>query len=134
MRWKGRRKSKNVEDRRGKTTGRVLGGGVGTIVIILAIYFLGGDPTDLLDTVQLDNRGTTTSYQGTAEENELADFVSVVLAETEDVWAKLFRERGTTYEYPKLVIYTAAFNRRADFRVLQPDRFTVPVITNSILI
>ena len=58
----------------------MVGGGIGTIVIILAIYFLGGDPTELLNTMQIDNTETTTTYQGTAEENELADFVSVVLA------------------------------------------------------
>ena len=86
MRWKDRRQSTNVEDRRGRTTKGMVGGGIGSIILILAIYFLGGDPTQLINTSQLDNSGTTSTYEGTAEENELAQFVSVVLAETEDVW------------------------------------------------
>ena len=104
MRWKGRRKSSNVEDRRGKKTG-IAGGGVGIIVVMLIVYLLGGNPLELLDNVQLDNSGTTTNYQGSAEENELAEFVSVVLAETEDVWSNIFRQEGASYKLPKLVLY-----------------------------
>lgn len=105
MRWKGRRKSSNVEDRRGKKTTGIAGGGVGIIVVMLIVYLLGGNPLELLDNVQLDNSSTTTNYQGTAEEQELADFVSVVLAETEDVWGNIFRQEGASYKLPKLVIY-----------------------------
>ncbi len=126
MRWKGRRKSSNVEDRRGKTPRRMVGGGVGTIVIILAIYFLGGDPIDLLNTMQLDNTSTTSSYQGTAEENELADFVSVVLAETEDVWTKIFRDRGSNYNYPKLVIYNGSVQSACGFSSAATGPFYCP--------
>ncbi len=126
MRWKGRRKSSNVEDRRGNTPRRMLGGGVGTIVIILAIYFLGGDPTDLLETMQVDNSTTTSTYQGTAEENELADFVSVVLAETEDVWTKIFRDRGSSYKYPKLVIYNGSVQSACGFSSAATGPFYCP--------
>jgi predicted metalloprotease len=108
MRWKDRRQSTNVEDRRGRTAKGMVGGGIGSIILILAIYFLGGDPTQLMNTSQLDNSGTTSTYEGTAEENELAQFVSVVLAETEDVWTELFRQEGQTYKYPKLVLYTGS--------------------------
>jgi len=108
MRWKDRRQSTNVEDRRGRTARGMVGGGIGSIILILAIYFLGGDPTQLLNTTQLDNSETTSNYEGTAEENELAQFVSVVLAETEDVWTELFRQEGQTYKYPKLVLYTGS--------------------------
>ena len=94
MRWKDRRQSTNVEDRRGRTKKGIVGGGIGSIILILAIYFLGGDPTQLINTTQLDNSGVTSNYEGTAEENELAQFVSVVLAETEDVWTELFRRAG----------------------------------------
>jgi predicted metalloprotease len=104
MRWKGRRKSSNVEDRRGKKTG-IAGGGVGLIVVMLIVYLLGGNPLELLDNVQLDNSSTNTEFLGTEEENELTEFVSVVLAETEDVWIKIFREEGESYIQPKLVIY-----------------------------
>jgi len=109
MLWKGRRQSSNLEDRRGMSARRgVVGGGLGTIVILLAIYFLGGDPTQVLDTLQVDDSQTTSSYVGTPEENELAQFVSVVLAETEDVWTELFNRQGLTYEYPKLVIFSGS--------------------------
>ena len=104
MRWKGRRKSSNIEDRRGKKTG-IAGGGIGIIIVMLIVYLLGGNPLELLDNVQLDNSSTTTNYQGSAEENELAEFVSVVLAETEDVWGNIFRQKGASYKLPNLVLY-----------------------------
>jgi predicted metalloprotease len=107
MLWKGRRQSSNVEDRRGMSAKKgMVGGGLGTIVLILAIYFLGGDPSQVLNTLQVDDSPTTSSYVPTPEENELAQFVSVVLAETEDVWTELFNRQGLTYEYPKLVIFS----------------------------
>ena len=106
MFWKGRRESSNIEDRRGRTVKGVVGGGIGTVIVVLAIYLLGGDPTQLLKDSQVENSETTAPYQGTAEENELAQFVSVVLAETEDVWTELFRKEGLNYHYPKLVLYS----------------------------
>jgi predicted metalloprotease len=126
MRWKGRRKSTNIEDRRGKAPRRMLGGGIGTIVILLAVYFLGGDPIDLLNTMQIDNSSPTTTYEGTAEENELAEFVSVVLAETEDVWTKLFHERGTNYTYPKLVLYNGSVQSACGFSSAATGPFYCP--------
>ena len=105
MRWKGRRKSSNVEDRRGKKTG-IAGGGVGIIVVMLIVWLLGGNPLELLDNVQLDNSSTTTEYLGSEEENELAEFVSVVLAETEVVWNNIFKQEGASYKLPKLVLYS----------------------------
>jgi predicted metalloprotease len=67
MLWKGRRQSSNVEDRRGRSTKVMVGGGIGTIILALAIYFLGGDPTQLLNNTQLNDSQTTAPYQGTAE-------------------------------------------------------------------
>lgn len=125
MRWKGRRQSSNIEDRRGKTPRGIVSGGIGTIIIILAIYFLGGDPTELLDTVQVNNTGTTT-YQGTDEENELAEFVSVVLAETEDVWTELFRKEGTNYKFPKLVLYSGSVQSACGFSSAATGPFYCP--------
>lgn len=126
MRWKGRRKSSNVEDRRGRSSKRMVGGGIGTIIIILAIYFLGGDPTQLLDTSQLGNSGTTSSYEGTAEENELAQFVSVVLAETEDVWSELFQNEGANYKYPTLVLYSGSVQSACGFSSAATGPFYCP--------
>jgi hypothetical protein len=125
MRWKGRRQSSNIEDRRGKAPRGMVGGGIGTIIIILVIYFLGGDPTGLLNNVQVDN-SSSSDYQGTAEENELAEFVSVVLAETEDVWTDLFRKDGTNYKFPKLVLYNGSVQSACGFSSAATGPFYCP--------
>ncbi len=105
MKWKGRQESGNVEDRRGMSTGRIaVGGGIGTIIIVLIVWLLGGDPSQLLDTMQsspIESGQVTT----TAEEDEMADFVSVVLRDTEVVWGKLFAQSNMTYRQPKLVLF-----------------------------
>ena len=110
MIWKGRRESSNVEDQRGGVSRRAVGvgGGIGTVVLVLAIYLLGGDPSAILNNMQVSNQETTSTYQGTEEENELAKFVSVVLADTEDVWSDLVRKEGRTYRMPKLVLYSGS--------------------------
>lgn len=109
MRWKGRRMSANVEDRRGLSAKRGLaGGGVGMVIVVLAIYFLGGDPSQVLNSIQIQQPGGDSNYVPTAQEEELAQFVSVVLADTEAVWADLFPKMGRQYEYPKLVLFTDA--------------------------
>jgi predicted metalloprotease len=126
MRWKGRRESSNVEDRRGGYSKGMVGGGIGSVVVILLIYFLGGDPSQIMNTSQLDDHTTTSSYQGTAEENELAQFVSVVLAETEDVWTQLFSEDGLTYKYPKLVLYTGSVQSACGFSSAATGPFYCP--------
>jgi predicted metalloprotease len=115
MRWKGRRESDNVEDRRGRNTKGMVGGGIGSLILILAIYFLGGDPSQIMNTSQFDDQSTSSNYEGTAEENELAQFVSVVLAETEDVWTELFHEKGLSYQYPKLVLYSGSVQSACGF-------------------
>ncbi len=103
MKWIGRDGSGNVEDRRGMSRGKIaLGGGIGTIVIVLIVWLLGGDPTQLLN-----NMGTLETEQvtTTAEEDEMARFVSVVLKDTETVWGKIFEQSGSTYRQPKLVLF-----------------------------
>ncbi|MCJ7483800.1 MAG: zinc metallopeptidase [Thermodesulfovibrionales bacterium] len=126
MLWKGRRESSNVEDRRGRAPKVMLGGGIGTVILVLAIYFLVGDPTQILNNSQLTDSQTTTSYQGTAEENELAQFVSVVLAETEDVWTELFRKEGAVYTYPKLVLYSGSVQSACGFAGAATGPFYCP--------
>jgi len=126
MLWKGRRESSNVEDRRGRAPKIMLGGGIGTVILVLAIYFLGGDPTQVLNNSQLTDSPTTSSYQGTAEENELAQFVSVVLAETEDVWTDLFRKEGADYTYPKLVLYSGNVQSACGFAGAATGPFYCP--------
>jgi predicted metalloprotease len=104
MKWQGRQGSDNVEDRRGMSRGKMaIGGGLGTIIIALIILLLGGDPSQLLNTMQ---PGTETEQvQTTTEEDEMAQFVSVVLKDTETVWGKLFQQWGSEYRLPTLVFF-----------------------------
>ncbi|PLR80108.1 metalloprotease [Bacillus canaveralius] len=106
MRWKGRRGSSNVEDRRGMGGKTLVGGGIGGIVILLIVTLLGGDPGAILNNIGITGSDTTTPYEETKQEEELADFVSVVLADTEEVWTEQFRQQGLVYEEPTLVLYT----------------------------
>lgn len=110
MKWKGRQTSTNVEDQRGRGVKGVVGGGLGIAGIIIAIVvtLLGGDPSQVINQVQPQGSENQTSYSASAEEEELAQFVSVVLAETETVWKKQFADEGLTYQNPKLVLYTGS--------------------------
>lgn len=104
MRWTGRRESSNVEDRRGMSGGKMIaGGGIGTIVIVLIVWFLGGDPSQVLN--NLDSGQTEQTYESSAEEDQMAQFVSVVLANTEDVWKIIFKQSGKNYREPKLILF-----------------------------
>ena len=118
MRWGEGRRSDNVEDRRGIRVSRgMVGGGVGTIVLLLVSLYLGIDPTFLLQqapTVSVPPTGTSREARP-AEENRLADFISVVLADTEDTWRDLFRRGGNTYREPKLVLFTDAAESACGF-------------------
>lgn len=105
MRWKGARQSDNFEDRRGTSTGGKLAlGGIGGIVILLIGLFLGGDPSELMNQLQLGGVGET-EYVPTAEEAELTEFSRVVLASTEEVWSELYTRSGATYRTSNLVVY-----------------------------
>lgn len=115
MRWINRRQSENVEDRRGNTTRYVVGGGVGTLVIAVIVLLLGGDPGQLLENMGGTGYETASEYQPTETENQLAQFVSVVLAETEDVWDELFRNSGYTYRKPTLVLFSGSVESACGF-------------------
>ncbi|WP_409303418.1 neutral zinc metallopeptidase [Peribacillus sp. SCS-155] len=108
MQWRGRRGSSNVEDRRGMGGGgkMAMGGGIGGIVILLLVTLLGGDPTDLLNSMTSTGSDNPSPYQETAQEKELSEFVSVVLADTEEVWTDIFKQEGLEYTKPTLVLYT----------------------------
>jgi len=104
MKWQGRRGSSNVEDRRGMSTGtKVAGGGIGTLVIVLLVLLLGGDPSSIIE--QPESEAVSGPVVATEEENQMAQFVSVVLADTEEVWRKIFAEAGSTYRQPTLVLF-----------------------------
>jgi len=109
MRWRGERESGNVEDRRGFSGGRVaVGGGLGTLIIIIIAVLLGADPRQILQQVPNDTAPSTSTAPrtGNAEEEELKKFVSVVLGKTEDVWQDIFRKNGKQYRDPTLVLFT----------------------------
>jgi predicted metalloprotease len=104
MQWMGRRESGNVEDRRGVSGGMVAGGGIGAVIIGIIVYLLGGDPSQVVQSPQQQASSTERS----AEENEMAGFVKVVLADTEHIWDSLFSANGETYRQPKMVLFTDA--------------------------
>ncbi|WP_150269387.1 neutral zinc metallopeptidase [Paenibacillus tepidiphilus] len=115
MRWQGRRGSSNVEDRRGLSGGKMVGGGIGGIILVVIVTLLsGGNVGDILGNLgsatTTSTSSTNGSYQPSAQEEELAQFVSVVLADTEEVWGELFAARGITYTDPTLVLYSGSVN------------------------
>ena len=105
MKWRGRRGSRNIEDRR-RGGGAAGVGGVGVIVVLLVGYFLGIDVTPLLQQGGAGSGGTTGALSA-EEEDKAAQFVSVVLADTEEVWSEIFREQlGQQYRPPTLVLFS----------------------------
>ncbi len=131
MKWEKGRRSSNVEDRRGggPARGRAggrglkLGGGAALVVVVVALL-MGKDPRAILSLLQGQGSPTTVERPSTRErgktgratrakkrpaaEDRLADFVSVVLADTEDAWTELFRKQGERYRKPKLVLFTGS--------------------------
>ncbi len=113
MRWEDGRRSDNVEDRRGMTSRPAfVGGGLGTIVLVLLALYFGVDPSFLLQNAPLRGEQTNAPSVGadgtTGATDPAADFVSVVLADTEDTWTALFAESGQQYEVPKLVLFSGS--------------------------
>lgn len=92
--------------------GIAAGGGLGTLILVLLVMFLGGDPGALLNQVnQNAPPAGPAAGIGNAEHDELKEFVSVVLADTEDVWHDLFgRQFGRPYQNPKLVLFSGRVN------------------------
>ena len=107
MLWQGRRESDNVEDARGSGGGGrlVLGGGIGTVVLVVLYLVLGGDPQALFNSQQAQ-LPQTAQYDSQAPRDEASKFVAVVLADTEDAWNEIFRQMGREYEEPRLVLFT----------------------------
>lgn len=119
MRWQSGRRSSNIEDRRGRRAPALAGGigGIGALIIIALALFTDIDLTGLLQGGSLDtgsgyntgqNYDTGQEYAPTAEEQELGDFVSVVLADTEDTWNSILPRMGYQYREPTLVLFTGS--------------------------
>jgi predicted metalloprotease len=113
MKWRGRRTSANVEDRRGRSMsrGRAVagGGGLGVVLILLASMIFGVDLTPLLGLAGGGMGPTGASYAPSGPntiDDAQEEFVAVVLADTEEVWARQFAERGGQYANPRLVLFS----------------------------
>jgi predicted metalloprotease len=136
MRWRDGRRSDNIEDRRGEGGGagypggmRMPGrigipggrtgagvGGFGLIAVIVIALLLGVDPSQLLQgNFGGDSSGYVPQPPSSAQEAELKDFVSVVLADTEDTWSEQFRTLGSTYQEPRLVLFSGAIDSACGF-------------------
>jgi uncharacterized protein len=113
MRWRDGRRSSNIEDRRGQgRSGSIIGGGIGTVVLVLVAMYFGVDPTMLIEGLEsTSSPASSTGSQPTAEDlknDPLADMVAVVIADTEDVWREIFAANGRTYKEPTLVLFSGA--------------------------
>lgn len=114
MKWQGRRQSDNVEDRRSISGGKVaVGGGIIGIIILLLNVF-GGENAQLITPVLEQMQGGQQSTEAAAplskEDEEMGQFVKVILADNEDIWGKIFAENGMTYKNPKLVLFRGSVN------------------------
>ena len=106
MQWLGRRESSNVDDRRGISGGPIaVGGGIIGVIFLVAKFLLGGgDDSDLKQVFQPEQQQEMTTEQKAADDKR-ASFVKVVLADTEDVWDKIFGDLGRQYQKPTLVLF-----------------------------
>lgn len=144
MRWRDRRQSSNVEDRRGRGSGMpggfgggrgpirlpigrgAGGGGISGIILLVIIFFAlracGIDPLQLLD----DGGSSRPQISSSKLEDEAAQFVSVVLAETEDVWNGIFQAEGRTYREPALVLFSNQVSSACGFASSATGPFYCP--------
>lgn len=126
MRWAGRRGSSNVEDRRG-TRFRGAGGiGLGTIVLALVALYFGQDPSVVLQNVQPSQQAEQVPYEESADEAQLREFISVVLADTEETWGAIFGMNGSTYQEPTLVLFSGAVESACGFAQAAVGPFYCP--------
>ena len=112
MRWEMGRRSGNVEDRRGMGVPLgIAGGGLGTVVLLVLALFFGFDPSAILQgggQQPAVERPTDSPSGSPASADPVRDFVSVVLADTEDTWKELFRRMNREYREPKLVLFSGS--------------------------
>jgi predicted metalloprotease len=129
LRWKGRKQSAHVEDRRGVRAGpKLAGGGIGLLVLVGVGLFLGVDPSALMQIVQTQQQSAPPAPTGqtTALEDEQAQFVAVVLADTEDTWNAIFRSAGRDYREPKLVLFSGSVRSACGFAQAAMGPFYCP--------
>ncbi len=126
MRWDLSQRSGNVEDRRGMGGGTmVAGGGIGALVIAGIVYLLGGDPSAVLQGAG-QPAGVEQGQPGSRPDDRLADFSAAVLGHTEQVWTKVFEERGMAYRPPVMVLYDGATQTGCGFGQAATGPFYCP--------
>lgn len=127
MRWKQGRRSSNIQDRRGMRVGRGMKLGGGTIVIaLIAMLLFGENPVSILEQLVGGAAQQTASSPSQDGSDELADFVSVVLASTEDVWFEYFAQSGQRYPQPQLVLFSDAVQSACGFNSSATGPFYCP--------
>ena len=138
MQWRGRRQSDNVDDVRGQRVSRgggVVGiGGTGLVIIVVLALLTGQNPLDLLGQIASQQQGGPVAsqpngepYRESAGDQEQRQFVSVVLADTEDVWNQTFRaDLGRTYEEPRLVLFSGGIDSGCGFAQAAVGPFYCP--------
>lgn len=125
MRWQSGRRSTNVQDRRGIRPGLV-GGGIGAVVLTIIALLLGVDPGAITQGDPGVAPGAETGPAGPRPDDELADMVSVVLADTEDTWNPIFAEAGRDYQEPVLVLFDGAVQSACGFAQAAVGPFYCP--------
>jgi predicted metalloprotease len=118
MRWREGRRSTHVQDRRGAGRPMLIGGGIGGLLLMAVAFLLGGDPSSLI--------GGGSSGPPDPAQDEAADFTSVVLADTEDVWNAQFQQRGLDYREPELVIFRDAVQSGCGYGTAEVGPFYCP--------
>jgi uncharacterized protein len=110
MKWKGREQSGNVEDRRGLSGRKMAAGGtLGTLAIVVIVWLLGGDPSQIINSLQSPGNETAVADSSVIKaEEETSAFAAVVLKDTEDIWQMIFRKNGKTYREPVLVLFSSS--------------------------
>jgi predicted metalloprotease len=127
MRWQPGRRSANVEDRRGmRVSPRMAGGGLGAIVIIVLALLFGVDPRMLTQMMPTETSVPASGPAQPGQRDEMSEFVSVVLADTEDTWNQLFRRGGETYREPTLVLFSGAVESACGFAQAAVGPFYCP--------
>jgi uncharacterized protein len=130
VRWRQGRKSRNVEDRRRmRVTKKGVGGGLGAVVLALIAMYFGIDPgtfSNIGVTTDAPSSSYQTTTQGTGSDDEMANFVSVVLGDTEDTWKDLFRRMGKTYREPSLVLFSGTTESACGFAQAASGPFYCP--------
>ena len=134
MRWRDRRQSDNIEDRRGQristSSGRRSLGGGALIIMLLVSVFFGENVSQIVGLFLGNNQQATTDTQYSApipgQDDEAAQFVSVILAETEDTWSRVFAGLDIAYQPPKLVLYTGQVQSACGIGSAQSGPFYCP--------